>query len=201
VAILSKLESKKEPKLHLQEFKAQKGFSQKKIKPTRGILEAFLVLPNADLLSVFALHFPSQGSPTEARIQAVNRLNELVQKSSDLSIAGGDFNITKSEEKKHKIFKNRLSKNWLVSHLIGCKKCKGSHYYHRKRSWSFLDALLFSKSFKSSSWKIDVDSIDVYNELSVQSNRYGSPARFNMGKDSFGVSDHWPVVAEIYLNE
>lgn len=195
VAILTKLDSFKSPKLHLQKFKARNGF---RVKPTRGILEAHLNLPNGEKLSVFGLHFPSQGSPTEARMQSVDRLNSIASSRSHLYIAGGDFNITSSEDKRHKLYSKTLSKKWDVSHLIGCQKCKGSNYYHRKRSWSFLDALLFSKSF-GKTWKIDKKSIDVFNKASVQRNKYDSPAKFNMGKDRFGVSDHWPVVSEIYL--
>ncbi|MGH1467410.1 MAG: endonuclease/exonuclease/phosphatase family protein [Bdellovibrionales bacterium] len=189
VAILTKLESAKKAKLHLQRT------ASSRVKATRGILEAFLKLPNNETLSVFGVHFPSQGSPTKAREDAIDLLNRLQSKRSHLSISGGDFNITKNE---NHLYKKNLSKNWKVSHLIGCKKCKGSNYYHRKRSWSFLDALLFSKNF-GKTWKIDKASIDIFNKLDVQKNRHGSPKKFNMGKDQTGVSDHWPVVGEIYL--
>lgn len=189
VAILTKLDSVKKAKLHLQRSPSNQ------VKATRGILEAFLKLPNNETLSVFGVHFPSQGSPTKARKEAIALLNKLVKKRSHLSIAGGDFNIIKKEDY---LYKKNLNKHWSVSHLIGCKKCKGSNYYHRRRSWSFLDALLFSKNF-GKTWKIDKASIDIFNKLDVQKNRYGSPKKFNMGEDKTGVSDHWPVVGEIYL--
>lgn len=192
-AILSKLESTMKPKIHLQH-----GGWGNKPKATRGILEANLKLPNNETISVFAIHFPSQGSPTKTRLEAIKRLNGLVQKTKNLSIAGGDFNITKKENDQHKLFSKDLNKYWSVSHLIGCKKCRGSNYYHRARSWSFLDAILFSKNFNTT-WKIDKKSIDVFNDLDVQVNRHGSPKKFEMGKHQNGVSDHWPVVAEIYL--
>jgi len=101
-------------------------------------------------------------------------------------------------KRESKLYSKDLAKEWRVSHLIACKKCKGTNYYHRKRSWSFLDALLFSKNF-TKTWKIDKSSITVFNSLDVQNNRYGSPAKFEMGKNPAGVSDHWPVLAEIYL--
>ncbi len=194
-AILSRLPSVKKPKLHLQKIKSQKS---KAFKATRGILEAFLKLPNGETLNVYSIHFPSQGSPTSARKQAISLLNKIAGSNKKLSLVGGDFNITSKEDKSHKIFTKTLSKKWSVSHLIGCEKCKGSNYYHRTRSWSFFDALLFSHKF-GKTWKIDTKSINVFHETDVQENRFGSPARFDMGKHKTGVSDHWPVVAEIYL--
>jgi endonuclease/exonuclease/phosphatase family metal-dependent hydrolase len=189
VAILSKLPENKAAKIHLQ--RSDGG----RIRATRGILEANLRLPNGENLKVFGIHFPSQGSPTKSRIQSVKMLNSLKKQSSGLVIAGGDFNIINSESF---LYKKELSAEWRVSHLEGCHKCKGSNYYHRKRSWSFLDALLFSKNFNKT-WKLDKNSIQIFNSVSVQNNRYGSPAKFEMGKNPTGVSDHWPVVAEIHL--
>lgn len=190
VAILSKLENAGKPKLHLQR-------SNHRVKATRGILEAHLKLPNNETVTVFGIHFPSQGSPFKARKEAVELLNRLVSSKRGLVVAGGDFNIIKNEEK---LYKQDLSKKWMVSHLVGCKKCEGTNYYHRRRSWSFLDALLFSNSFKASqTWSLDKKSIQVFKTLKVQKNRYGSPQKFEMGKHPTGVSDHFPVVAEIKL--
>lgn len=197
-AILSRLSSVEKPKLHLQKFTEGKGWGKNKIKATRGILQAVLKLPNDESLNVYAIHFPSQGSPTEARKQAIALLNKIAGSKKKLSIVGGDFNVTSKEDKQHKLFSKTLAKKWKVSHLIGCKKCKGSTYYHRKRSWSFFDALLFSKKF-GRTWKIDKKSINVFHKMPVQENKFGSPARFDMGEHQTGVSDHWPVVAEIYL--
>jgi len=195
VAILSKLASTKKPKLHLQKHQNKKGYGRSRVKATRGILEANLGLPNGENLTVFGVHFPSQGSPTEARRQSIDTLNSLKKQASGLVIAGGDFNIIGRESY---LYKKNIASQWQVSHLVGCKSCKGTNYYHRQRSWSFLDALLFSKSF-GKTWKLDKKSIQIFNSVSVQNNRYGNPAKFEMGKRPTGVSDHWPVVAEIYL--
>ena len=190
VAILSKLENTKNPRIHLQR-------KNNRVKATRGILEANLKLPNNETLTVFGLHFPSQGSPFKAREESVELLNKLVKTKRNLALAGGDFNITQKESR---LYKNNLSKVWSVSHLVGCKKCKGTNYYHRNRSWSFLDALLFSKKFENSkTWSLDKSSIKVFNSLKIQKNRYGSPQKFEMGKHQTGVSDHFPVIAEITL--
>lgn len=191
VGILSSLETLGATKLHLQRS------AKSRVKATRGILEASFRLPNNEKITVFGLHFPSQGSPTRARSEAINTLNRLVKKTSGLVVAGGDFNIVKKESF---LYRKKLSKHWEVSHLIGCKKCKGTNYYRRSRSWSFLDALLFSKNFKNSkTWTLDLKSIQVFNSHKVQNNRFKTPARFEMGKHPTGVSDHWPMVADLLL--
>lgn len=201
VGILSKLQTEGSPKLHLQKMKPNAYFKKSRIKPTRGILEVTYRLSQKDNLSVFGLHFPSQGSPSEARKQAIKRLNEVAKASSSkYKIAAGDFNITSSEEHKLSLYKKDLGKYWSISHLIGCKKCKGTNYYHPKRSWSFFDAILFNGFTNKSEWKINKKSIQVFNELSLQNTKHKTPSRFNMGLSKYGVSDHWPVVAEIYKN-
>lgn len=197
VGILSRLKNKSSSRLHLQKLKAKKGYPKAKVKATRGILEVTFQLPDDKSLTVFGLHFPSQGSPTEARRQALERLKSISEKTAGLKIAAGDFNITQSEDKREKLYTKLLSQDWLVSHLIGCKDCKGSNYYHRKREWSFLDAILFSKNFNNT-WKVDPESIQVWNKLEVQKNHYGSPKKFYGGEQRSGVSDHFPLVAEIF---
>jgi len=195
VAILSKLPESSASKIHLQRHRNSQGHGRSQVKATRGILEANLALPNGESMRVYGVHFPSQGSPTKTRQESVALLNKLKSKSPGLNIAGGDFNIINSE---NFLYKKDLATEWRVSHLVGCRSCRGTNYYHRKKSWSFLDALLFSKNFNQT-WKLDVDSIQIFNSLEVQNNQYGSPAKFEMGKNPNGVSDHWPVVAEIYL--
>jgi len=195
VAILTKLPELKASKLHLQRHKKKQSYGRSQIKATRGILEAHLSLPNGEALTVFGLHFPSQGAPTKLRKESIELLNSIKKQKSGLMVAGGDFNIISRE---NSLYTKDLAREWTVSHLVGCKKCKGSNYYHRNKSWSFLDALLFSKNF-GKTWKLDIKSIQIFNKAPVQNNRYGSPAKFEMGKNPTGVSDHWPVLAEIYL--
>ena len=45
------------------------------------------------------------------------------------TIALGDFNINNKEDKKFNIYKSQ-EKYWSVSHLNGCKNCKGTYYYY-----------------------------------------------------------------------
>lgn len=202
VAILSRLPLIGDPKLHKLQFKPEDKFTFKRPPLTRGILEASFNLPDQSVLTVFGVHFPSQGTPSPARKQAIAQLKSLMHsKPKDhFVVAGGDFNITNSEEKRNKYYK-KLSRQYLVSHLVGCKSCRGTNYFHPRKSWSFLDALVFSKNFEASlsNWQLDQKSIRVYNQNIYQNNKWGSPEKFKY-KQQFGVSDHWPVVADIVLN-
>ena len=151
VGILTRLPQKKSAQLHQIHFKPEGALNSRHINPTRGILEVSLELPDGSTLYVFGVHFPSQGKPTPARQQALAQLNSIIRKKPKDSfiIVGGDFNISRSEEAKYGLYKS-LSGEYLVSHIVGCKDCRGTNYYHTKRSWSFLDALVFSKNFDRS---------------------------------------------------
>ncbi len=170
-------------------------------RATRGILQADLKLPNGQTLSVFSVHFPAQGNPTEYRKHAVETLLGLVKNlpNDRVTIAGGDFNITSTEDWEHRYFKELIAKEMAVSHLVGCAGCVGTTYYHKTRTWSFFDVLLFSKDLLSenSNWRLNTGSIHIVNNSVYQISRYGSPARFGTGLGPVGVSDHWPVYAEI----
>lgn len=203
-AVLSRLPQWDTPKMHKIPYKAATPEDQKWADRSRGILEARLLLPDNTKLSVFAIHFPSQGNPTILRKQASEHLVKLLKglPSDVLAIAGGDFNITSTEDKEHNYWRTIYQPAWLISHLVGCKGCQGTYYYHRKTEWSFFDALLFSASMAEGSagqapWRLDAGSIRIPIDGKYQLNRFDSPARFDM--DSIvGVSDHWPMYAEIY---
>lgn len=201
VAILSKLINIKDPKLHLLKFTAENDLPKNKLPKTRGILEANFSLPDTSNLHVFAVHFPSQGTPSPARKQALKQLHQLIKQkpTSDFIIAGGDFNITAYEEGKNKYFES-LKGELLISHLEGCHECKGTNYFHPRKSWSFLDVLVFSKNFSDGAWALDKSSIRVFNTNLYQNNKWGSPMKFEQGRHQQGVSDHWPLMAEIFLN-
>lgn len=202
VAILSKLKIKSETKIHNLTFTAEGKLEKSRLPVTRGILEAEFMLPDNTPLSVFGVHFPSQGTPSPARRQALEQLKKLMDEraKTNLVVAGGDFNITAFEEKHNKYF-DKLSIDYLVSHLVGCKACRGSNYFHPRRSWSFLDVLIFSKNFNSPemNWSLDRSSVRVFNKSLYQNNKWGSPEKFDFKKQQ-GVSDHWPVLADIFKN-
>lgn len=202
-AILSRLPLLGEPKNHLLDYTKAPELKPEDIRPTRGILEARLKLPNGDQVAVFAVHFPSQGAETIHRKVAVETLIDLTEKVEPgvAKIVGGDFNITTTEEWKQKYYRELISPKFAVSHMVGCHECPGSTYYHTDRTWSFFDVLLFSKEFteKPFAWRLDPSTIRLAKDTIYQTNRYGSPAKFGNGKGGVGVTDHYPVYAEIKL--
>lgn len=202
VGMLSKLPLASPPVLHEVKLdyidrRTGKVDPNKKARPTRGILQAQFLLPDGTKLTVLGGHFPSQGAPTPARRRALETLNKIQAKlpKDSFIIAGGDFNITAEEDGREGLF-NELAKTWLISHRIGCENCQGTHNY--RGSWSFLDVLLFSKNFQSEKWMVDMKSIRIPNRRLSQMNYMGAPARFNDGTSQLGVSDHWPLAADIY---
>ena len=105
----------------------------------------------------------------------------------------GDFNITSQEERDLGIY-SQLNNDWYVSHLDGCKKCKGTFFYSQDGTWSFLDAIVFPKNKKMS-----LETSYIFkNEINIDT-KDGKPRDFGIlsGK---GISDHLPVVAEIRIN-
>lgn len=202
-AILSRLPEVNEAKLHLIDFTKEPLIKPENTKPTRGILEAHLRLPNDETLAVFAVHFPSQGAETIFRKVALQRLLEVTaQVPPHMKVlVGGDFNITSKEDWKQKYFRDMVSPRFAVSHMIGCDNCPGSIYYPPDKTWSFFDVLLFSRDMYggNSGWQVDTASINLKNKNRYQINRFGTPARFGSGKSTVGVSDHWPMYAEIKL--
>ncbi|MGI9223328.1 MAG: endonuclease/exonuclease/phosphatase family protein, partial [Woeseiaceae bacterium] len=144
VAFLSRLPLASPAILHplvLSEFPDREG-------DTRGVLQADFLLPNESLLTGFSVHFPAPFHPTAMRIAAYAHLNELLDAlPGDRAVfAGGDFNTTSTEDSEKKMFDTYARPYWTVAHDIGCLMCKGTHYYARDDSWSFLDMLLFSAS-------------------------------------------------------
>ncbi|MCB0422529.1 MAG: endonuclease/exonuclease/phosphatase family protein [Bdellovibrionales bacterium] len=199
-AFLSRLEMTTPPQLHKIPFKGKSAEDQKKMEQSRSILQATFRLPTGTPLTAFAIHFPSPGHPSYWRKQAISHLNYLKSQvpKDHLVIAGGDFNITAKEDQKNRLYQKELAEKWLVSHLIGCRQCKGTEFFSKGQSWSFLDALLFDKKFqdRQAPWQIDVTSISVAHRVPLQNSSIGTPARFD--KDNpVGVSDHWPVYARL----
>lgn len=199
VGILTRLKTIGQPILHPIDFSKDPHFKGKSVWQTRGILEVTLELPDHTPITVFGVHFPAQGASNEVREFAAHELNRLAaaQPKDRLLIAGGDFNITSKEEHLTHIIANTLAKHWQVSQLVGCDQCRGTVYYSWTQSWSFFDMLLF-RPVKDSQWNLDAKSIRVPNDSRFQTNRWGSPARFGSGMEPVGVSDHWPIFAQIY---
>ena len=190
VAILSRLPVEEPAELHRIQFR-----QTNKVPRTRGILEVGLRLPTGDTLYAMALHFPSQANPSWQRMDAIETLNSILKSKGKnaLVVAGGDFNISPEENAKNKVFEKLIGTYWDVSHLKGCKSCKGT--YNHKNKWNFLDALVFSPGLSSGKYKVNWDKVKVPNRGRYQNGSGGKPAPFNPGGN--GVSDHLPIYGEI----
>lgn len=150
---------------------------------------------NQKEIVIYNLHFPSNFNDLQMRIESFNLLRDLLAKNNEPSIALGDFNLSSKDDTKFNIYSNQQDV-WYVSHLEGCKGCKGTHYYSYDKTWSFLDAIFVSRdrgiTFNNKSIQLHKTEFNSYADS-------GRPIRFN-AKAKKGVSDHFAVVAEIKLN-
>ncbi len=166
---------------------------------TRGFLEVTFELPNGELLTGYAVHFPAPFHPTAMRETAYAQLNALrAGLPADRPVfAAGDFNTTSSEVAETGILERLVRPDWIVAHETGCEGCRGTAYYARDDSWSFLDMILFSPGRgENATWQIRAGSVLVANETDAQVTPAGTPARFGSA-DRSGVSDHWPLVMRL----
>jgi len=168
------------------------GGTKDQIGDTRPILEGVFELGGHDV-SIFNVHFPAPYNPRFMRQDAFNTLNELSNKNSRVNIALGDFNVTSAENAEANLY-GKFNLDWYISHLDQCKECKGTNYYFQEDRWSFLDAVMLKKHRNS---KFIENSIVVVT-ADIHTRDDGSPIRFN-SKELYGVSDHFPVVAEIEI--
>ena len=99
---------------------------------------------NQKEIVIYNLHFPSNFNDLQMRIESFNLLKDLLAKNNEPSIALGDFNLSSKDDTKFNIYSNQQDV-WYVSHLEGCKGCKGTHYYSYDKTWSFLDAIFVSR--------------------------------------------------------
>ena len=172
-------------------------------KDTRGVLQADFLLPNGLILTGFSVHFPAPFHPTPMRVAAYEHLNGLLLAlPEDRAVfAGGDFNTTSTEDLETKMLDNYARPYWTLAHDIGCLTCKGTHYYAREDSWSFLDLLLLSASRgENATARIRADSVRIANLNSAQVSQNGTPERYRSAKRT-GVSDHWPMIATIEVTQ
>lgn len=198
VAIMSKYPLKEKAKLHKVNFK---NISKDRIDDTRGILEATFVLENHELITLFSAHFPAPFHPVEMRQQSLQTLNQLLLKlpQNRIVVAGGDFNISSEEDQSTHILDKYASANWWIAHKEIKSQWKGSTYYPKNNSWSFLDMLLIKKNKATiKDWHYDKQSFTVLNASKEQKDVHGFPLGFDPVKLT-GVSDHWPIAIDILL--
>jgi len=185
-------------KIHIIPYTDPNPEQLKWAQRSRGILEVTVTAPNGKPLTFLVGHFPSQSNPTEWRAQAIQYAKNLMAqyiKEGRAVVFGGDLNIIDPEENEKGYFKNELSQVGDVSHLVGCKTCKGSHYY--RGEWSHLDVLVFSKNLKDLELQLLPDSIQVVASPTHMKHN-GTPLRFNVEKKE-GVSDHFPLYSRLQI--
>jgi endonuclease/exonuclease/phosphatase family metal-dependent hydrolase len=198
VGFLSRLPLTEAPVLHPLKFPDHPGAAG----DTRGILEATFKLPDGTELTGFAVHFPAPFHPTDMRVRAYEALDALRQALPDdrIAFAAGDFNTTSTEDAREHLLDRYVRPVWTVADDI-CAGCRGTYYYARDDNWSFLDMILFSPDRgKKTTWRIRAGSVQVANRVSAQVTPDGTPAHFDAAART-GVSDHWPLVAEIQSTE
>jgi endonuclease/exonuclease/phosphatase family metal-dependent hydrolase len=198
VAFLSKLELASRPKLHRIPFDSA---DPARVADTRGILEASFVLPDGSLLTGYSVHFPAPFHPTEMRVSAYEFLAKLLAglPADRPAFAAGDFNTTSEEDRKQAMLDRFARPHWTVVHEQECKDsrgdCRGSSYYARDDTWSFLDMILWAPAWDRgahATWDLRENSVRIANAILEQVRDDGTPARFAL-PDGGGVSDHWPL--------
>jgi len=176
------------PKLHYVDFSPNFETID-----TRPIFEVDIKV-NEKTLKFYNVHFPSNFHPVQMRIESFQKLKDLISSHSEPAIVLGDFNLTKKDDKKFDIYKNQED-YWYIAHREGCDSCQGTYYYSRGKSWDFLDTIMVSRNRGIA---FEESSIDVFK---IKFNTYkdtGKPKWFNP-ETKEGVSDHYPIVAEIIL--
>jgi hypothetical protein len=197
VAFLSKLPLAGDPALHpfeIPEFAERAG-------DTRGVLQADFRLPNGEVLTGFAVHFPAPYHPTPMRAAAFEHLNALRAALPDdyHAFAAGDFNTTSTEDAREGMLDKHARPGWTVAHDFGCGDCRGTYYYKRDDNWSFLDMILFSPARgENATARLRAGSAAIANGNPAQVSSEGVPERFDADRRK-GVSDHWPMIAIIDL--
>lgn len=192
VALLTKLKSARPPLLHRIPFD---DMDKRRKKDTRGILEATLMLPDGKHMTVFVVHFPAPFHPAHVRRQALLFLNDLTKKKTDSAfvVALGDFNIPSEEDAATHVLDDIVAPAWLIAHRF-CGECLGTTYYLPKKSWSFLDMILVSKTIEKTRWNIM--SARVVQSISKQKDAFGHPRSYDWPSYQ-GVSDHFPLAATL----
>ncbi len=151
-------------------------------------------------IAAVSVHFPSPRHPTVQRVEGIHALSELGKKLSskhDLVIAGGDFNVNSAEDSR--IYRELAGENWRVSHHEDCKRCLGTNYYKRRKSWSFLDAILVFKGKRTNHFK--QNSTRIIKDLWFQQTSAGRPARMHLrGNKLDGISDHFAIATEVVID-
>jgi endonuclease/exonuclease/phosphatase family metal-dependent hydrolase len=199
VAFLSKLPLVSAPLLHpleVPDFPDRQG-------DTRGVLQADFQLADGSVLTGFSVHFPAPFHPTGMRESAYRHLNALrdALAAENHVFAAGDFNTTSTEDAREGLLDSHARTQWTLAHDVGCADCKGSYFYGRDGTWSFLDMILFSAARGGNTTaRIRAESVAIANANPEQVTADGTPQRHRSAENR-GVSDHWPMIATIEVTQ
>jgi predicted extracellular nuclease len=223
----------KEDKLKLKEMKElviefPKGL---RIKTTRNILVAnFSVKGQADkILGVYANHWPSQGSPSGARVVAAKFLKQGIEanakkygKDNYYAIAGGDFNTIDSDDPHpfeqlvdavqdvETIYRKSAYKkdtNKMYENMP-----EGTYYYPTDKSWNHLDHFFVTPNLvKDGGMRAQIENFRIIAAPFMLKNKFtfkdncvnGIPAKYNVDTSAAsgaGYSDHFPIEMTVDLN-
>lgn len=193
VAVLTRLPLRGKPLLHAIPFQ---NVEDKRLQDTRGILQVDLTLPTGGVLTVFSVHLPAPFHPVMMRVQALQFLNQLKARlpQGRLVIAAGDFNIPRQELQESQDLRRELA-SWIVTQDVACRSCRGTTYYPKDKTWSFLDMILLSQNFGdgSAGWLWEPETYQVVKGVPHQVTPEGFPASFEPPFSGAGVSDHFPI--------
>jgi endonuclease/exonuclease/phosphatase family metal-dependent hydrolase len=166
---------------------------------TRGVLEATFELPDGGLLTGFSVHFPAPFHPIEMREIAYDHLNALrsAVPADRVVFAAGDFNTPMREMTGTTILDDRVRPYWTIAHEVDCDGCKGTNYWARGDSWSFLDMILLSPATSGTAdWRLKKGGVFLANAYVDQLRADGTVKRFDLEARE-GVSDHLPLVVTL----
>lgn len=165
-------------------------------KPTRDILEVeFNVTPGRNRLVVYVVHFPSQRSPSQARMVAARRLIELIREQERRDrrthiLAMGDFNVI-AQDHPHP-FRELFDSRLFDAHSASLENTSwerriamppGTYFYPPNMQWNKLDRIFYNKNMRDGTGlEIDLQSFQVlaYPWL-TKTFTYKKPGEFLLG--------------------
>lgn len=166
-----------------------RGMSPQRRRDTRPLLVAKAQLSPSLDCHLYSVHLPAPYHSPWFRSQALKFIYEQTL-DQDCFIIAGDFNVTAGESFKKRPFAP-YEKHWLLSDtFLETGDIKGSYYYGRGNTWSFLDKIILSRHFVTrQAWTVSKNS-------RVITGGDTRPQSFNPITHE-GASDHWPIYLEI----
>ena len=134
------------------------------LKPTRNILEVeFFFTPTKEKLIVYVVHWPSQYSPSRARMLAAQKVDDLTKRKTARDrranvLVIGDFNVISSDHPHpfREVFDGHLydARREFLSNESVIPEAKkntslGTYFYPPSMSWDNLDRIFYNSSLRN----------------------------------------------------